>query len=601
MLFLVEALLAAAGLVVPTSTCMAAAEYPPGAAQTILPPSELRVDMMPPSGSSSTLTVIQTPKPSFGWALNHERRAARQVAFRLVLNATSGPGPSNGSRTRIVWDTGVMTSTQSIGVEYGGPSPLVSDTDYQWTVQWQDERGAWSEPSAPARFSTGLLAPANADWIGTAWIGGLQSTDDRNQLRHSFSLPAGTADVQRARCYISAPGGHESYLNGARLQSSVRSGSEGAALGPTVQFSSKIPYEVYDCTQALRSGGARNVLATTLGRGWFGMADYGGLGYSTIGARSLRVLITAELSVTAVEDATKTTSWRLLGDGAGWKMARGPLVNDHLFLGVVLDGRRETPRWLSAGFDDSTWVDVPTLHGPMVDDARSASNALASTVGASPQKLLALNATSPPLVALQIPPIRRLAPRTPISVRVTSHGVALVDLGVNMAGTCEIVVDDTSAANAGDVMSIRHAEGLNAAGSIDQTWLTGEQEHSTYTFRADGTREVYSERFVYFGFRYLEVTGFPGGVAPPMDAITCWFTHSDLERSGTIDFLPVDREINATMPGSIDSNLALSLTRLQAAIMQSALSNFHSHPTDCPSRGKSTPASRLSLRHHPNE
>jgi hypothetical protein len=172
-----------------------------------------------------------------------------------------------------------------------------------------------------------------------------------------------------------------------------------------------------------------------------------------------------------------------------------------------------------------------------------------------------------------------------------------------MAGTCEIVVDDTSAANAGDVMSVRHAEGLNAAGSIDQTWLTGEKENSTYTFRADGTREVYSERFVYFGFRYLEVTGFPGSVAPPRDAITCWFTHSDLERSGTIDFLP-DRDINDTMPGEgIDGDdarrLAWSLTRLQAAIMQSALSNFHSHPTDCPSRGK-TPVSRLILKTHPN-
>ena len=133
------------------------------------------------------------------------------------------------------------------------------------------------------------------------------------------------------------------------------------------------------------------------------MADYGGLGYSTIGAQSLRVLITAILSVTAAEDATKTIAWRLLGDGAGWKMAHGPLVTDRLFLGVILDGRRETPGWLSAGFDDSTWVDVPILHGPNADDARNASNALAST-----RKLLTLNSTTPPLVALQIPSIRRL-------------------------------------------------------------------------------------------------------------------------------------------------------------------------------------------------
>lgn len=594
-MLVLDVLLIAAGLALSTAT-----EYA-GEAQTILPPSQLRVDMMPPSGSaSSVLTVIHNPAPSFGWALNHARRAARQVAFRLVLNATSGPAARTGDASGIVWDTGVVMSAQSIGIEFGASSPLVSDTDYQWSVQWQDERGAWSEPSAPARFSTGLLAPANADWVGTAWIGGLHSTDDRNQLRHSFSLPTGSGDVRRARCYISAPGGHETYLNGARLQSSVRPGSEGAALGPTVQFSSKMPYEVYDCTQALRSGGARNALATTLGRGWFAMADYGGLGYSTIGARSLRVLITAEVSVSAVADATKTTAWRLLGDGAGWKMARGPLVNDHLFLGVVLDGRRETQGWLSAGFDDSTWVDVPILHGPMADDARNASNASTSTVDASPHKLLTLNATAPALVALQMPPIRRLAPHTPISVRVTSQGVALVDFGVNMAGTCEIVVDDTSAANAGDVMSVRHAEGLNVAGSMDQTWLTGQKENSTYIFRADGTREVYSERFVYFGFRYLEVTGFPGGVAPPRDAITCWFTHTDLERSGTIDFLPVDhnKTNNRWSGGSIDGDahrLAMSLTRLQTAIVQSALSNFHSHPTDCPSRGESTPAYWLTL------
>ena len=119
-------------------------------------------------------------------------------------------------------------------------------------------------------------------------------------------------------------------------------------------------------TAALRAGGAENVLATTLGRGWWAMPDDNGqaaaLGYATIGARSLRVLVTAQLGVPG--GGAAATPWRLEGDGVGWKHARGPVVHDNLFLGTVLDGRRETPGWTLPGFDDAAWEDADILHGP---------------------------------------------------------------------------------------------------------------------------------------------------------------------------------------------------------------------------------------------
>eukprot|EP01079_Euglenida_sp_SAG-EU17-18_P004989 gene4989-5108_t len=149
--------------------------------QAILPPSQLRVEYMPPSGSDgSPLTVVHTPSPSFSWALNHGRRGARQAAFRLLLNATSGP------HQQVAWDSGVVATDRSVAVPYGGPAPLRSDADYLWTVSWSDELGSWSGASAPAGFSTGLLAGGNADWNGTRWAGGLAAADDRNQLRLSF-------------------------------------------------------------------------------------------------------------------------------------------------------------------------------------------------------------------------------------------------------------------------------------------------------------------------------------------------------------------------------------------------------------------------------
>jgi alpha-L-rhamnosidase len=549
------------------------------AAQSIRAPSGLRVDHLPPSGSvGSPLTVVQNVAPQFSWALNHHRRAARQIAFRLLVNETKSRGTDV-----VVWDTGVVESDQSVGVVYAGATPLASDADYAWTVTWRDEIGTWSSWSETAEFSTGLLAPANADWAGTAWVGGLDSADDRNQLRRSFSLRAAdpnAVEVLRARCYIAAPGGHVTHLNDVRLHSSAAEGAEGAALAATVQYSSRLPYEVFDCTGALRAGGAENVIATTLGRCWFAMDDYGGLGYATIGARSLRVLITAELGSATGSGAT--TRWSSASSGAGWKQARGPIVKDHLFLGVVLDGRRETPGWSASGFDDSAWAAVSVLHGALRSAAR-----VASSLPSAP--FLVLNATTPPLVALQIPPIRRLAPRTPAAIVVTAPGVAIVDMGINMAGTCEITVEDTSAARPGDVMSLRHAEGLTPHGALDQNWLTSGPENSSYVFRADGTREAYSEVFTYFGFRYIEVTGYPGGIAPPADAITCWFTHTDLERSGAIDFLPAIASSGGSGgsgSGIGDGGPAAVLSALHAAVAHSALSNFHSHPTDCPSREK---------------
>ena len=201
-------------------------------------------------------------------------------------------------------------------------------------------------------------------------------------------------------------------------------------LGPTVQFQLRIPYQAYDCTARLNSGSV-NVFATTLGRGWAlpdNTNQTAKLGYHTIGARSLRVLLTAELQ-TAENGDGAVVAWRLADDGQGWKHARGPIVADDLFLGTVMDGRRETAGWLQPTFDDSEWASAAILHGPHATVAPPPS--------ASP--LLPLNATHPPLVLVALSPIRRLSPRAPVSVVETAPGVALLDFGVNQAATCQVL------------------------------------------------------------------------------------------------------------------------------------------------------------------
>ncbi|HET9858859.1 MAG TPA: family 78 glycoside hydrolase catalytic domain, partial [Nocardioidaceae bacterium] len=66
-----------------------------------------------------------------------------------------------------VWDSGKVSSRQSVEVAYDGPA-LTSHTPYTWTVRVWDDSGSISAWSDPASFETGLIGEGDwtADWIG---------------------------------------------------------------------------------------------------------------------------------------------------------------------------------------------------------------------------------------------------------------------------------------------------------------------------------------------------------------------------------------------------------------------------------------------------
>ena len=66
-----------------------------------------------------------------------------------------------------LWDTGKVASDQCLHVTYAGKT-LVSEQACWWKVRVWDEKGQASAWSAPARWTMGLLLPA--DWQGK-WIG----------------------------------------------------------------------------------------------------------------------------------------------------------------------------------------------------------------------------------------------------------------------------------------------------------------------------------------------------------------------------------------------------------------------------------------------
>jgi alpha-L-rhamnosidase len=139
-------------------------------------------------------------------------------------------------------------------------------------------------------------------------------------------------------------------------------------------------------------------------------------------------------------------------------------------------------------------------------------------------------------------------------------GVYIFDMGQNMVGWVRLKVEGEP----GTEVTIRHAEALNPDGTIYTTNLRFARATDHYVLAGRGEEEVYEPRFTFHGFRYVEVTGYPG--EPPLDAITGRVVHS------------------ATPPtGSFECSSPM-VNKLQSNIVWGQRGNFLSIPTDCPQR-----------------
>ncbi|MFF7213753.1 family 78 glycoside hydrolase catalytic domain [Streptomyces sp. NPDC008238] len=151
----IAAVVAASVLVVVPTTTATAASPPAAPAAAATSAGHLTVNALDePLG-------IPLTAPTLGWQLDSERRGVMQRAYEIHVASSAG---------RIdrpdVWDSGKVTSRQSVGVRYGGPA-LRPHTDYVWSVRVWDDRGTASQWSKPATFGTALGGqPWSASWIG---------------------------------------------------------------------------------------------------------------------------------------------------------------------------------------------------------------------------------------------------------------------------------------------------------------------------------------------------------------------------------------------------------------------------------------------------
>ncbi|HWP41296.1 MAG TPA: hypothetical protein VNL70_10260, partial [Tepidisphaeraceae bacterium] len=74
---------------------------------------------------------IDTPRPRLSWELADPRRGARQTAYQI---AVAGSLARLGSDQPDLWNSGIVSSDQSIHVEYAG-AELASRQRCYWKVR----------------------------------------------------------------------------------------------------------------------------------------------------------------------------------------------------------------------------------------------------------------------------------------------------------------------------------------------------------------------------------------------------------------------------------------------------------------------------------
>ena len=332
-------------------------------------------------------------------------------------------------------------------------------------------------------------------------------------LRREFGVER---KVSRARIYSTALGLYELSLNGSRV------GDHQLAPGWT-DYSKRIQYQTFDVTKLLVRGG--NTLGAMLGDGWYS----GSIGWFGDKIYGDRPELLAELRI----DYTDGTSETIGTDGT-WRTADGPVLRGDNIHGETYDARREPQGWRGSAFDDAAW---------------SAATVLDTTSDNPTQRL----------VAQVDPPVKvtgELAAKTLTQPR---PGVWVFDLGQNMVGSVRLRVTGS----AGQTVRIRHAEVLNPDGTVYTANLRSAQATDYYTL-AGGGAEVYEPRFTFHGFRYVELTSFPG--TPTLSTVTG-------RVMGTA----------APVTGELTTSNAM-VNQLQSNITWGQRGNFLSIPTDTPAR-----------------
>jgi alpha-L-rhamnosidase len=336
--------------------------------------------------------------------------------------------------------------------------------------------------------------------------------DDRTRplrFRRSFAV---AGDIVSARLLVTACGVYQAHLNGQAV------GDHVLAPGWT-SYRHRHRIQSFDVTRLVQAGA--NAIGIEVAEGWFrgrlgfwqGVTDVYGTEIGPFG----------QLDIEMADGSRRTYA-----TDTDWRWQRSPTLVASIYDGETYDQRLENRAWATADFEDSAW------HPVELRDFDTAA-----------------------LIPQGSPPMRRIEELSPVFISVSPSGMTLVDFGQNLSGRLRVKLPS----RAGHTITFRHAEVL-AEGELAVRPLRNAR--ATDVVLTDGSGGDWEPLFTFHGFRYVEVTGWPGDITA--DDLRAVVLHSDMVPTGT--FKCSDDLLN----------------QLHENVRWSMKGNFLDIPTDCPQR-----------------
>jgi alpha-L-rhamnosidase len=423
-----------------------------------------------------------------------------------------------------LWDSGLVESNAQTSIDYKGRK-LKSCQRVFWSVTVIDnfKNEAVSEC---AFFETALLNQSdwNAKWIINADVHDLYGNIEQDKPLPSYIFRKDFIIGKKVK-------NARIYVCGLGFFTIKVNGEklskEVLAPGYT-RYDKRTLYCTYDITEFLTD---KNTIAIALGNGRYNGFAEGVWDLRCEPWRSVPKLI-AQLHVDYEDGTTE-----IIVTDKSWKTDKGPAYFNCLNGGEHYDARLEQNGWDIFGFDSSSWTYAEISRG-----------------------------TGGILFPSNYPPIRINSSIESVKTTKIGNDKIIYDFGQNISGWIKIKVIGKTGAQ----IIIKTAEFLEdgdiCTRNIDNQYVKRDLfQVDKYTLRGE-TVEEWEPSFTYHGFRYAQITGDLAGMEIIDICARC--VHTDIDKFGNFEC----------------SNEMLN--KIHHLCIWATKTNFHSIPTDCPSREK---------------
>lgn len=388
---------------------------------------------------------IGTGKPRFSWKIHSDLQNCLQESYQIQISKSS-------DFSKILWDSGIVTSEQSHLCEYTG-EPFSTDTEYFFRVKIEDNHGEKSEWEA-SKFETGILnyKDFTADFISSP----LDKSEDSHAIyfRNGFEIDK---EIKKAKAYVTALGMYDFYVNGQKI------GDAYFAPG-FLSYNNHLQVQAYDVTSNVLQG--KNVVGAIVGAGWYKGDLISSGNRNHYGSKNA---LFVQLHITYT-DGTK----QVVISNESWKSGFGAIIYSELYHGEIFDTR----------IDNSDWY-KGTASGDFVGcekfDFDKSVMRMQTGEFVREQQIL-----------------------KPIEKIKTPSGETVFDFGQNMVGFVRVKIKGKK----GDRIRLNFAEVLDKDGNFYTENMRSARNDIIYILSGNG-EEILQPHFTFQGFRYVKVLEFP--------------------------------------------------------------------------------------------